>query len=331
MLHNFVYGVCGCQGGYRADDLIDRMIERVRSQVGEGHGGGGPFGRRGFLGRLRAGQPRAQKGTAHLRVRGSRPFAQGCGRAGHAHVPRKSGAEHRARGRQREIPRRAPGRDRAGAKRKIIGELFVRTFEEEAAKTGADFLLQGTIYPDKIESGMGGSATIKSHTMWAACPRNPASAAASWSRWTRSSRMKCAPWGSRWASPGHGHAPAVPRPRPRRARNGRNHPRKTRRAARLRRDLSGRAGTRRPRRRYLAVLRRAHRRAHRGRDGRWPHLWQLRGPARCHHRGRHDRGSCGNPLPVLKKIASRIIAEVQDVNRVVYDITSKPPGTIEWE
>ena len=49
------------------------------------------------------------------------------------------------------------------AVRKIIGELFVRVFEEEARKTGADFLLQGTIYPDKIESGMGGSATIKSH------------------------------------------------------------------------------------------------------------------------------------------------------------------------
>ena len=48
-------------------------------------------------------------------------------------------------------------------KRKIIGREFIRVFEEEARKTGADFLLQGTIYPDKIESGMGGSATIKSH------------------------------------------------------------------------------------------------------------------------------------------------------------------------
>ena len=49
-------------------------------------------------------------------------------------------------------------------KRKIIGEEFIRVFEEEAKKIGAvDFLVQGTIYPDVIESGLGQSATIKSH------------------------------------------------------------------------------------------------------------------------------------------------------------------------
>ena len=49
-------------------------------------------------------------------------------------------------------------------KRKIIGEEFIRVFEEEAKKIGAvDFLVQGTIYPDVIESGLGKSATIKSH------------------------------------------------------------------------------------------------------------------------------------------------------------------------
>lgn len=49
-------------------------------------------------------------------------------------------------------------------KRKIIGELFIRVFEEEAKKIGAvDFLVQGTIYPDIVESGSGHSATIKSH------------------------------------------------------------------------------------------------------------------------------------------------------------------------
>ncbi|MFR3385863.1 MAG: hypothetical protein ACLTST_05100 [Lachnospiraceae bacterium] len=51
------------------------------------------------------------------------------------------------------------------AKRKIIGEEFIRVFEEEAKKIGAvDFLVQGTIYPDVVESGLGGeSAVIKSH------------------------------------------------------------------------------------------------------------------------------------------------------------------------
>ena len=50
------------------------------------------------------------------------------------------------------------------AKRKIIGEEFIRVFEEEAKKIGAvDFLVQGTIYPDVIESGLGKSAVIKSH------------------------------------------------------------------------------------------------------------------------------------------------------------------------
>ena len=50
-------------------------------------------------------------------------------------------------------------------KRKIIGEEFIRVFEEEAKKIGTvDFLVQGTIYPDVVESGLGGeSAVIKSH------------------------------------------------------------------------------------------------------------------------------------------------------------------------
>lgn len=48
-------------------------------------------------------------------------------------------------------------------KRKIIGEEFIRVFEDEAKKIGADYLLQGTIYPDVIESGAGGASVIKSH------------------------------------------------------------------------------------------------------------------------------------------------------------------------
>ena len=59
---------------------------------------------------------------------------------------------------------RLKGVEEPEAKRKIIGEEFIRVFEEEAKKIGAvDYLVQGTIYPDVIESGLGKSAVIKSH------------------------------------------------------------------------------------------------------------------------------------------------------------------------
>ncbi len=58
-------------------------------------------------------------------------------------------------------------------KRKIIGEEFIRVFEEEAAKIGgADYMVQGTIYPDVIESGMGKADTIKSHHNVGGLPEN---------------------------------------------------------------------------------------------------------------------------------------------------------------
>ncbi len=59
-------------------------------------------------------------------------------------------------------------------KRKIIGEEFIRVFEEESAKVGADFLAQGTIYPDVIESGANNSATIKSHHNVGGLPKDMA-------------------------------------------------------------------------------------------------------------------------------------------------------------
>ena len=67
--------------------------------------------------------------------------------------------------RRRDITDKLAGVTEPEAKRKIIGEEFIRVFEEEAKKIGAvDFLAQGTIYPDVVESGLGGeSAVIKSH------------------------------------------------------------------------------------------------------------------------------------------------------------------------
>ena len=65
---------------------------------------------------------------------------------------------------QERFYQRLAGVEDPEKKRKIIGAEFIRVFEEEARKIGAvDFLVQGTIYPDVIESGLGKSAVIKSH------------------------------------------------------------------------------------------------------------------------------------------------------------------------
>ena len=69
------------------------------------------------------------------------------------------------------FPGQAGGRGRPEQKRKIIGEEFIRVFEEEARKLeGVDFLAQGTIYPDIVESGTKTAKMVKSHHKWAACP-----------------------------------------------------------------------------------------------------------------------------------------------------------------
>ena len=88
-------------------------------------------------------------------------------------------------------------------KRKIIGELFVRVFEEEARKTGADFLLQGTIYPDKHRERHGRFG----HHQEPPQRRRPAQGLPVRARSTSSnrcsccSRTRCAPWARSWAFP----------------------------------------------------------------------------------------------------------------------------------
>ena len=87
----------------------------------------------------------------------------------------------------------------------------------------------------------------------------------------------------------------------------------------------------RPLRRDLAGLRRAAPGEDRRRHGRRPHLRLCGGLARRHLHRRHDRGFLPFDVKFLGETATRIINEVKGVNRVVYDVTSKPPGTIEWE
>ena len=166
MINNFVKNVCGCAGDWKMDAFVEHTVKEIREKVGDGRvllalsGGVDSSVAAGLLSRaigkqltcvcvdhglLRKGEgdevenvfgPNGQFDLNFIRVNA-----------------------------QERYYKKLAGVTEPEAKRKIIGEEFIRIFEEEAKKIGAvDFLAQGTIYPDVVESGLGGeSAVIKSH------------------------------------------------------------------------------------------------------------------------------------------------------------------------
>ena len=163
LLENFLYGVCGCRGGWRMSDYAGRLIERCRAELAGrsvlcGLSGGvdsavaAALLERAAPGRLTCvfvNHGLLREGEAELVERSFR------GRSGLHFV--------RVDARERFLAR-LRGVTEPEAKRRAVGEEFVRVFESEAERLGgADYLAQGTIYPDVVESGAGESASIKSH------------------------------------------------------------------------------------------------------------------------------------------------------------------------
>ena len=333
MLENFVRGVCGCRSTYKAEDQIEVMLRGIREQVGEGRVVGGISG--GVDSSV----------ACVLANRALKPGQLTCVFVDHG-LLRKDEArqvletyKHNlgldiihvdASERFLEALKGVTDPER---KRKIIGELFVRVFEEEARKTGADFLLQGTIYPDRIESGMGGSATIKSHHNVGGLPKD--------SLFTKDHIVEPLanlfkdevravgealgiPHRMVWRQPFPGPGLAV-----------RCIGELTREKLDSLRECDAI---------FLDELEKA---------GLSEQIWQSFAvwtgvrTVGCMGDGRSYTGcvalravvsddamtveAAEIPYAVLKKTTSRIINEVRGVNRVVYDITGKPPGTIEWE
>ena len=217
-------------------------------------------------------------------------------------------------------------------KRKIIGEEFIRVFEEESKKLGgAEFLLQGTIYPDVIESGTSSASTIKSHHNVGGLPKDigfiglvePL-------RMLFKDEVRALgeslgiPHELVWRQPFPGPGLAI----------------------RVLGDVTEDK---------LAILRRSDAifREEVKNAGLAEAIWQyftvftgmrtvgVMGDQRTYDYIIGVRAVTSTdamtvewaeiPYPVLRRISERIIGEVPHVNRVVYDITSKPPGTIEWE
>ena len=229
-------------------------------------------------------------------------------------------------------------------KRKIIGREFIRAFEQAARQivaagaAGADsggaaeFLVQGTLYPDVVESGGGtGTANIKSHHNVGGLPEDLGFTLIEPLRTLFKDEVRALgaelglPAEIVWRQPFPGPGLAI-------RIVGRGHARAAQDRQGRRRDRAGRADRRRAGPADLAVPGgAARRRALSRRPGRRA---QLRLPDRaqaCDQRRRHDRRLGAGARRGARQDLGRITNEVPEINRVVLDITSKPPGTIEWE
>ncbi len=218
------------------------------------------------------------------------------------------------------------------SKRKIIGEEFIRVFEEESKKIGAvDFLAQGTIYPDVIESGLGNAAVIKSHHNVGGLPDyvdfkeiiEPLRLL-----FKDEVRQLGRELGlpeylvSRQPFPGPGLAIRI---------MGCITKEKAdtlRLADFIFRDELDKAGENKRLNQYFAVLTDTRTVGVMG-DGRsYDHVLALRAVTTEDFM---TADWARIPYDVLDKVSVRIVNEVPGINRIVYDITSKPPATVEWE
>lgn len=166
MLSNFVYNVCGCAGDWKMDSFVEESIKAIREKVGNGK----------VLCALSGGVDSSVAAVLMSKAVGNQLT---CVFVDHGLLRKNEGDEVEAVfgpdgpydlnfirvNAQERFYSKLAGVTEPERKRKIIGEEFIRVFEEEAKKIGAvDFLVQGTIYPDVVESGVGGESTvIKSH------------------------------------------------------------------------------------------------------------------------------------------------------------------------
>lgn len=165
MLSNFVYKVCGCAGDWKMDSFVETTIQSLREKIGTGK----------VLCALSGGVDSSVAAVMLSKAVGKQLT---CVFVDHGLLRKNEGDEVeavfgpdgdyelnfiRVNAQQRYYDK-LKGITEPEEKRKIIGAEFIRVFEEEAEKIGAvDYLVQGTIYPDVIESGLGKSAVIKSH------------------------------------------------------------------------------------------------------------------------------------------------------------------------
>lgn len=216
-------------------------------------------------------------------------------------------------------------------KRKIIGNEFINVFQEEAAKLGDfQFLLQGTIYPDVIESGKNAAGVVKSHHNVGGLPENMNLKLLEPLRELYKDQVRLVgeelglPKDIIWRQPFPGPGLAV------RVLGEVTEEKLTmvREADYILREEIEKAGLDKELWQYFAVLLPVKSVGISEGERTYAHPIVIRA---VHSKNAMTAEWAHLPYDLLEQIASRIVREISGINRVLYDITSKPPGTIEWE
>lgn len=330
MLHNFLYKVCGCAGDWTMGDYAKTAIANIREKVGDGK----------VLLALSGGVDSSVAAALLARAVGNKLT---CIFVDHGFMRKNEGdeVEEAFKGwglnfirvnAKEQFMSKMRGVSDPETKRKIIGEEFIRVFEQEAKKIGAvDFLVQGTIYPDIIESGTGDAAVIKSHHNVGGLPDyvdfkeiiEPLRMLFKDEVRALGRELGLSPvLVNRQPFPGPGLAIRI---------IGEITDEKLeilQDADWIFRDEIAKAGWDSKISQYFAVLTNMRSVGVMG-DGRtYDYTLALRGVTTTDFM---TADFARIPYEILEKISARIINEVKSVNRVVYDITTKPPATIEWE
>ncbi len=334
MLYNFVRNVCGCAGDWRMDSFVENSIQEIREKVGDGK----------VLLALSGGVDSSVAAGLLSKAIGKQLT---CVFVDHGLLRKNEGDEVeavfgptgdfdlnfiRVNAQERYYEKLAGVTD-PEQKRKIIGEEFIRVFEEEAKKIGAvDFLAQGTIYPDVVESGLGGeSAVIKSHHNVGGLPDfvdfkeiiEPLRDL--FKDEVRSAGLELGlprELVFRQPFPGPGLGVRIV---------GEVTAEKVRivqDADAIYREEIANAGMDQEINQYFAALTNMRSVGVMGDERTYDYAVALRAVKTIDFM---TAEAAEIPFEVLQKVMSRIINEVKGVNRVFYDLTSKPPGTIEFE
>jgi GMP synthase (glutamine-hydrolysing) len=330
MLQNFIFQVCKCQANWQMEDLIGKMVKELQTETGES---------RAIIG-LSGGIDSSVATALAAKALGDKLTAvfvdHGFMREGEPEAIREAFQKYPINfivaNAQERFMQKLKGVADPEAKRKVIGEEFIRVFEEIANESGAEYLIQGTIYPDRIESGFRkNSDKIKTHHNVAGLPEKI------------KFKKILEPLRDLYKDEVRKVARMLDLPKEIVARQPFPGPGL---AVRIIGELTEEKVTIAKKADKIVV-------EEIEKNGLAENLWQyfavltdtkatgVKGDARAYgyvvavrtmeSREAMTASFAKIPYPILEKISTRITNEIPQVTRVVYDITHKPPATIEWE